>query len=84
MMEAFESCSSDAKKGIWVHIGKQMSWTGVQVHDYFYNTWQLQFFDSPDFGIEELKEMYLLSHNPNLSIKDNIKTASDMFKRAHP
>ena len=29
MMGAFESCSSDAKKGIWVHIGKQMGWTGV-------------------------------------------------------
>jgi len=29
MMEAFDKCSAELKKGIWVHIGKQMGWTGV-------------------------------------------------------
>ena len=67
-----------------MQIGKHMGLTSVQVHDYYYNNWQMQFFDSADFGKEELRLLFLLNHNASLSIGDNIEAASKLFKEKYP
>ena len=83
LMAMFDQCPRSHKKGIWIQIGKQLGLTAVQAHDYFYNTWQLQFFDSPEFGKEELREIYLQCHDPNVSVTMNIKAAAEAFKKVH-
>ena len=61
-----------------------MGLTAVQVHDYFYNKWQLQFFDSPNLYKKEFKQTYLEHLNPNLSAGENIKIACAVLKKKHP
>ena len=72
------------RNGIWSFIGRQMGVTAVRVHDFFHNSWQQQFFDSADFGKEQLKQLFLQSHDPSREVSQNIKAAIELFQKSHP
>ncbi|CAL6074105.1 Conserved_hypothetical protein [Hexamita inflata] len=42
------------RRGLWKQIGARIGSNELQVHDYFYNTWQLQFYEDPYLYRSEL------------------------------
>lgn len=49
------------RRGIWDKIGKRLSASAKEVHNYFHNTWAKQFYD--DIGPFKLEISELISHN---------------------
>ena len=55
MLELFLGLSFQQRKRVWVEVSQHLGCTSIEAHDYFYNTWQQQFYESlKPFG-EELK-----------------------------
>ena len=53
-----------------------------EIHDYFYNTYQLQFYDDPSEYRQELKQT-LFALGYDRPSKENIPTAIQIFKDNH-
>ena len=78
--EMILACTKQQKSRIWMSIGKYMEMTTIQVHDYFYNTWQLQFYDDASFGKAEFKQLFVQFYDRTLSVSANIKITIEKFK----
>ena len=79
LIKLFETCSKSQKCGIWVWIGQQMGMTANKVHDYYYNYWQMQFFDSPNRYRDQLKTLYSTQFDPKLTMFENMANSSKTF-----
>ncbi|CAL6045840.1 Conserved_hypothetical protein [Hexamita inflata] len=72
------------RKGLWKQIGARIGSNELQVRDYFYNTWQLQFYEDPNLYRSELKQFLKESMSQTANYKEAINTAMQEFQNQFP
>ncbi|CAL6074101.1 Conserved_hypothetical protein [Hexamita inflata] len=72
------------RRGLWKQIGARIGSNELQVHDYFYNTWQLQFYEDPYLYRSELKQFLQESFSQRVNYKEAINTAMQEFQNQFP
>ncbi|CAL6045827.1 Conserved_hypothetical protein [Hexamita inflata] len=72
------------RRGLWKKIGARIRTSEQEVHDYFYNTWQLQFYEDPNLYRQELKQFLKESLSQTANYKEAINTAMQEFQNQFP
>ncbi|CAL6069550.1 Conserved_hypothetical protein [Hexamita inflata] len=71
------------RKGIWQVIASKLDSTAGEVHDYYFNTWQLQFYENVGNYRAQIKqlfsELYNAQQTPKEIISNTIKAFNDNF-----
>ncbi|CAL6064175.1 Conserved_hypothetical protein [Hexamita inflata] len=71
------------KKGIWNFIAQQIGSTQEQVHDYYFNTWSLQFYE--DAGpYRQFLHKQLIKALETLTYKEAIQHSLAQFRLKYP
>ncbi|CAL6004675.1 Conserved_hypothetical protein [Hexamita inflata] len=72
------------RKGIWQSIANQLVSTSTEVHDYFFNTWQLRFYEDVGNYKHQLKQIFTEVYNDAQAPKDIINKCIEIFNQQHP
>ncbi|CAL6031310.1 Conserved_hypothetical protein [Hexamita inflata] len=72
------------KTGIWLSVSLRIGSTPSEVHDYFFNTWQLQFFQSHNSFKNELKELFYKTALQYSDSKNAINKTLEEFQQKYP
>ncbi|CAL6077789.1 Conserved_hypothetical protein [Hexamita inflata] len=72
------------RRGLWKQIGARIRTSEQEVHDYFYNTWQLQFYEDPYLYRSELKLFLKDALSQTANYKEAINTALQEFQTQFP
>ncbi|CAL5985588.1 Conserved_hypothetical protein [Hexamita inflata] len=79
-----QNFSIQDRTGIWKTIAVRINASPTEVHDYFFNTWQLQFYQDPNVFKEELKEILYQEISYSRNATDAINQTLDIFKQQYP
>ncbi|CAL6067994.1 Conserved_hypothetical protein [Hexamita inflata] len=79
-----QNFSMRERTGIWKTIAVRINASPVEVHDYFFNTWQLKFFQDPNVFKEELKEILYQEIGYSMNATDAINQTLLIFQQKYP
>ncbi|CAL6031334.1 Conserved_hypothetical protein [Hexamita inflata] len=79
-----QNFSMRERTGIWKTIAVRINASPVEVHDYFFNTWQLKFFQDPNVFKEELKEILYQEIGYSMNATDVINQTLLIFQQKYP
>ncbi|CAL6031372.1 Conserved_hypothetical protein [Hexamita inflata] len=79
-----QNFSIQDRTGIWKTIAVRINASPVEVHDYFFNTWQLKFFQDPNVFKEELKEILYQEISYSMDATDAINQTLLIFQQKYP
>ncbi|CAL6074076.1 Conserved_hypothetical protein [Hexamita inflata] len=72
------------RKGLWKQIAAQIGATQLQVHDYFFNTWALQFYEDVNIYRSHLKEIFQNACLQTQNYKVAIQISMQNFQKQFP
>ncbi|CAL5985578.1 Conserved_hypothetical protein [Hexamita inflata] len=72
------------RTGIWKLVAARINSSPAEVHDYFFNTWQLQFYQDPNTYKYELKDLFYSQVGYSKDAKEAIKYTIEAFKTQFP
>ncbi|CAL5985532.1 Conserved_hypothetical protein [Hexamita inflata] len=77
LFRALQKLPRANRTGIWRKLGIELIATPNEVHDYYFNTWQIQFYQNANESREDLKKLFLdlvqFCENPNEAINRTIQ-----------
>ncbi|CAL6077847.1 Conserved_hypothetical protein [Hexamita inflata] len=66
------------RKGLWKQIGDQINASQIEVHDFYFNTWSLQFYEDCNQYKDEIKlifqQVIISTSDYKLAIQQSIQT----------
>ncbi|CAL6102555.1 Conserved_hypothetical protein [Hexamita inflata] len=78
LFEFTQQLSTTNRKGLWKQIGVLINASQIEVHDYYFNTWSLQFYEDFNHYREEIKNIFqqVIINTPDykLAIQQSIRT----------
>ncbi|CAL6064179.1 Conserved_hypothetical protein [Hexamita inflata] len=72
------------RKGIWQVIASKLDSTTGEVHDYYFNTWQLQFYENVGNYRAQLKQIFSELYNAQQTPKEIIGNTISVFNDRFP
>ncbi|CAL6116233.1 Conserved_hypothetical protein [Hexamita inflata] len=75
--DALEAMNATERRGIWEFVGKQLRVNPSTAHNYYHNTWSMQFFDNIQPYRDVLKQM--VARNMKLSNSEIVQKFLSAF-----
>ncbi|CAL6074002.1 Conserved_hypothetical protein [Hexamita inflata] len=72
------------RKGLWKTMAEKIQATQLEAHDYFFNTWQLQFYEDVNLYKEGLKRVFEKAAAQTESQKAQIQATIAGFQKLYP
>ncbi|CAL6031396.1 Conserved_hypothetical protein [Hexamita inflata] len=79
-----QGLSNKDRTGIWKLVAARINSSPAEVHDYFFNTWQLQFYQDPSVYKEELKALFYSQVGYSKDAKEAINSTIEAFQLQFP
>ncbi|CAL6031336.1 Conserved_hypothetical protein [Hexamita inflata] len=79
-----QNLSLKERTGIWKVIASKIDASPAEVHDYFFNTWQLQFYQDLNVYKQELKDLFYSQVSYSKDPKDAINKTINEFNQNYP
>jgi hypothetical protein len=83
MMLALEQIGVKGRWGMWKVIADKLDVRQQQAHDYYYNTWQMQFFEDPRLFKQEIRDCFL-SNSRFMDEQEAMDKAADQIMQKYP
>ncbi|CAL5985452.1 Conserved_hypothetical protein [Hexamita inflata] len=84
LFEFTQQLSTTNRKGLWKQIGDQINASQIEVHDFYFNTWSLQFYEDFNHYREEIKNIFQHAINSTPDYKLAIQQSIQTFIKEFP
>ncbi|CAL5985498.1 Conserved_hypothetical protein [Hexamita inflata] len=72
------------RTGFWKSVGSGINVTASEAHDYYYNTWTLQFYQNHQDYREQLVQLFYEQISYSTDVKDAIWQTINQFQAQYP